>query len=63
MSTIRNELNEKAMEIEHMRMELNKQNNEEAMNAMDSLKRLIKTLEKENTTLKVREVMYFLFSL
>lgn len=52
MNKIHNELNEKVSEIKHLQLELTKRENE-AGEAVDSLKRFIKTLEKENTTLKV----------
>lgn len=52
MSKIHDELNEKVSEIKHLQMELKRQEDEEG-NAVDSLKRLIKALEKENTTLRV----------
>ncbi|CAI8607611.1 unnamed protein product [Vicia faba] len=47
------ELNVKASEIKHLRFELTRRKNEEAEEDFDSLKRLIKTLEKENNTLKI----------
>lgn len=50
---LHNELNEKVSEIKRLQLELTRQEGEEAGNAMDSSKRLIETLEKENTTLKV----------
>lgn len=51
-SKIQSELNEKASEIKHLQFELTRRQNEESAEAFDSLKRLIKTLENENTTLK-----------
>ncbi|KAK7349473.1 hypothetical protein VNO77_06865 [Canavalia gladiata] len=54
MSEIHNELNEKVSEIKHLQFELTRQENE-AVEAVDSLKKLIKTLEKENTTLKMEK--------
>lgn len=50
---LHNELNEKVSEIKRLQLELTRQEGEEAGNAMDSSKRLIETLEKENTALKV----------
>ncbi|KAG4940211.1 hypothetical protein JHK87_044082 [Glycine soja] len=52
MNKIHNELNEKVSEIKHLELELTRRENEGG-EAVDSLKRLIKTLEKENTTLKM----------
>lgn len=49
------ELNEKVSEIKRLQLELTRQKGEEASNAMDSSKRLIETLEKENTTLKMEK--------
>lgn len=49
------ELNEKVSEIKRLQLELTRQKSEEASNAMDSSKRLIETLEKENTTLKMEK--------
>ncbi|KAL2336091.1 hypothetical protein Fmac_010537 [Flemingia macrophylla] len=54
MSKIYSELNEKVSEIKHLQVELTKHENE-AGEFVDSLKRLIKTLEKENTTLKIEK--------
>lgn len=50
MSKIRNELNDKMSEINRLQMELNRR--ADADDA-ERLKRLIATLEKENTSLKV----------
>ncbi|KAG5021806.1 hypothetical protein JHK85_018148 [Glycine max] len=52
MNKIHTELNEKVSEIKHLQLELTRRENEGG-EAVDSLKRLIKTLEKENTTLKM----------
>ncbi|CAI8613215.1 unnamed protein product [Vicia faba] len=52
---LHNELNEKVSEIKRLQLELTRQEGEEAGNAMDSSKRLIETLEKENTTLKMEK--------
>ncbi|KEH18779.1 golgin candidate 3 isoform X2 [Medicago truncatula] len=54
-SKIQNELNEKASEIKHLQFELTRRQNEESVEAFDSLKRLIKTLENENTNLKMEK--------
>ncbi|MCH82161.1 golgin candidate 3-like, partial [Trifolium medium] len=53
MSKIQNELSEKASEIKHLQLDLTRRQNEEAGEAFNSLKRLIETLEKENTALKM----------
>ncbi|XP_061349825.1 golgin candidate 3 [Gastrolobium bilobum] len=53
MAKIRNELNEKVSEVKRLQSELTGRENKEAAEDVDSLKRLIKTLEKENTTLKM----------
>jgi len=55
-------LNEKASEIKHLQFELTKRQNEESAEAFDGLKRLIKTLENENTTLKVGRFMLYLLN-
>ncbi|XP_004510700.1 golgin candidate 3-like isoform X2 [Cicer arietinum] len=55
MNRIQNELNEKASEIMHLQFELTRRQNEETGEAFDSMKKLIKTLEKENTTLKMEK--------
>ncbi|XP_058737420.1 golgin candidate 3-like isoform X2 [Vicia villosa] len=52
---LHNELNEKVSEIKRLQLELTRQEGEEAGNAMDSSKRLIETLEKENSTLKMEK--------
>ncbi|CAK8542463.1 unnamed protein product [Lathyrus sativus] len=52
---LHNELNEKVSEIKGLQLELTRQEGEEAGNAMDSSKRLIETLEKENTSLKMEK--------
>ncbi|XP_047148670.1 golgin candidate 3-like, partial [Vigna umbellata] len=54
VNKIHNELNEQVSEIKHLQLELTKRENE-AGEAVDSLKRFIKTLEKENTTLKMEK--------
>ncbi|XP_054801937.1 golgin candidate 3-like isoform X2 [Prosopis cineraria] len=54
MSKIHDELNEKVSEIKCLRMELSRREDEDA-DAVDSLKKLIKSLEKENVTLKVEK--------
>ncbi|XP_019456353.1 PREDICTED: golgin candidate 3-like isoform X2 [Lupinus angustifolius] len=55
VSEVRNELNEKVSEIKRLQLELARRENEEAVEAVDNLKRLIKTLEKENTNLKMEK--------
>jgi hypothetical protein len=62
MSKIQNELNEKASEIKHLQLDLTRRQNEEAGEAFNSLKRLIETLEKENTALKVGRFILYLFN-
>jgi len=52
LNKIHNELNEKVSEIKDLQFEFTKRENG-AGEAVDSLKILIKTLEQENTTLKV----------
>ncbi|KAE9595453.1 hypothetical protein Lal_00031233 [Lupinus albus] len=55
VSKVHNELNEKVSEIKRLQLELARRENEEAVEAVDSLKRLIKTLEKENTNLMMEK--------
>ncbi|KAJ7962477.1 Golgin candidate 4 [Quillaja saponaria] len=55
MSEIRNELNEKVLEIKRLQIELNRREDEEAGNTVDSLRSQIADLKKENTTLKVEK--------
>ncbi|KAF7801277.1 golgin candidate 3-like isoform X1 [Senna tora] len=52
---IHDEVNEKASEVKRLQMELSRREDEDAANAVDSLKRLIKTLEKENVALKMEK--------
>ncbi|XVF73109.1 hypothetical protein PTKIN_Ptkin12aG0175100 [Pterospermum kingtungense] len=52
LSKIRNELNEKVIEIRRLQMELNRREDESADDTLENLKRVIATLEKENTHLK-----------
>lgn len=58
MSKLHNELNEKISEIKCLQLELTRREDEEAGDSVDSFKRLIETLEKENTTLKVSKFMH-----
>jgi len=58
VSKLHNELNEKISEIKRLQLELTRREDEEAGDAVDSLKKLIETLEKENTTLKVGRFMH-----
>lgn len=53
MSKIRNELNEKILEVKQLQMELNGQKDEDANDVLGNLKRVIARLEKENSSLKV----------
>ncbi|KAK7394702.1 hypothetical protein VNO78_15237 [Psophocarpus tetragonolobus] len=55
VSQLHNELNEKISEINRLQLELTRREDEEASDAVDSFKRLIATLEKENTTLKMEK--------
>ncbi|XP_022757472.1 golgin candidate 4-like isoform X6 [Durio zibethinus] len=55
LSKMRNELNEKIIEIRRLQMELNRRENESADDKHDNLKRVIATLEKENTHLKMEK--------
>jgi len=54
MSKLHNELNGKISEINRLQMELSRREDEET----NSFKRLIESLEKENTTLKVSKFMH-----
>ncbi|XP_019420904.1 PREDICTED: golgin candidate 3-like [Lupinus angustifolius] len=56
VNIVRSELNEKVSEIKRLQLELARRENEEAVEAVDSLKRLTKTLEKENSTLKMEKI-------
>ncbi|KAE9615820.1 hypothetical protein Lalb_Chr04g0259321 [Lupinus albus] len=56
VNIVRNELNEKVSEIKRLQFELARRENDEAVEAVDSLKRLTKTLEKENTILKMEKI-------
>jgi len=60
MSKLHNELNGKISEINRLQIELSRREDEETGD-MDSFKRLIETLEKENTTLKVSKFMHYFF--
>lgn len=53
MSNIQTELNEKISEIKRLQMELSRREDEDAGANTDNVKRMIITLEKENTNLKV----------
>ncbi|QHO34994.1 Golgin candidate [Arachis hypogaea] len=55
MTKIRDELNEKVSEIKGLQIELTRRESDVAGEAVDSLKRLVKTLEKENATLKMKK--------
>ncbi|WVZ08844.1 hypothetical protein V8G54_022190 [Vigna mungo] len=54
MSKLHNELNGKISEINRLQMELSRQEDEETSD-VDGFKRLIESLEKENTTLKLEK--------
>ncbi|KAL6290373.1 hypothetical protein ACE6H2_007883 [Prunus campanulata] len=55
ISKISNVLKEKMSEINRLQMELNRRENENADDVAGSLKRLIATLEKENSSLKIEK--------
>uniref|UniRef100_A0A0R0IIW4 GRIP domain-containing protein n=1 Tax=Glycine max TaxID=3847 RepID=A0A0R0IIW4_SOYBN len=55
VSKLHNELNEKISEIKCLQLELTRREDEEAGDSVDSFKRLIETIEKENTTLKLEK--------
>ncbi|XWS35844.1 hypothetical protein CRYUN_Cryun20dG0031000 [Craigia yunnanensis] len=55
LSKIRNELNEKIIEIRRLQMELNRREDESADDTLKNLKRVIATLQKENTHLKMEK--------
>ncbi|XP_057756048.1 golgin candidate 3-like [Arachis stenosperma] len=55
MAKIRDELNEKVSEIKRLQIELTRRESDVAGEVVDSLKRLVKTLEKENATLKMKK--------
>lgn len=56
LSKICNELNEKNLEIKRLQMELNRREDDDAGGVLDGLKRVIVGLEKENSSLKVRNL-------
>lgn len=53
MNKIRDELGRKLSEIRHLQMELSRKENAVANDAAEGLKRIITSLEKENSDLKV----------
>lgn len=53
MSVLRNELGEKISEIKRLQMELNRREDEGTDDVLESLKRVIASLEMENSSLKV----------
>ncbi|GJU88330.1 hypothetical protein Tco_1300753 [Tanacetum coccineum] len=55
MNNIRDELGRKSSEIRHLQMELNKKNNIKATDVTGGFKRLIASLEKENSDLKAEK--------
>ncbi|KAL1360515.1 hypothetical protein HN51_005915 [Arachis hypogaea] len=55
MSKLRDELNERVSEVKHLQLELTRREDEEPVEAVDTLKRLIQTLEKENTVLQMEK--------
>lgn len=58
MIQMRNELNEKISEMGRLEMELNRVEGEDAFD-VGSLKRVIASLEKENTVLRVQQFFSF----
>jgi hypothetical protein len=56
LSKVCNELNEKNLEIKRLQMELNRREDDDAGGVLDGLKRVIVGLEKENSSLKVRNL-------
>lgn len=65
MTKIRTELSHKVSELKQLQMELHERENKESNEARDSLRRVIETLQKENSNLKVSIVAftYFCFHL
>ncbi|KAK9279991.1 hypothetical protein L1049_013675 [Liquidambar formosana] len=55
MSKTHTELNEKISEIRRLQMELSRREDEDADDVVESLRRVIATLEKENTSLKMEK--------
>ncbi|KAK9068323.1 hypothetical protein SSX86_012434 [Deinandra increscens subsp. villosa] len=55
MDKIRDDLNRKISEIRQLQIELNKKGNTEANDAAESLKRVVASLEKENSNLKMEK--------
>lgn len=55
MSVLRNELGEKISEIQRLQMELNRREDEGTDDVLESLKRVIASLEKENSSLKMEK--------
>ncbi|MED6218921.1 hypothetical protein PIB30_031035 [Stylosanthes scabra] len=55
ISKLHDELNERVSEVKRLQLELTRRKDEEPVEAVDSLKRLIQTLEKENTTLQMEK--------
>ncbi|XP_057754660.1 golgin candidate 3 [Arachis stenosperma] len=55
MSKLRDELNERVLEVKCLQLELTRREDEEPVEAVDTLKTLIQTLEKENTALQMEK--------
>ncbi|XP_024996164.1 golgin candidate 4 isoform X3 [Cynara cardunculus var. scolymus] len=55
MNKIRDELSRKLFEIRHLQMELNRRENAEANDVAEDLRRIVATLEKENSDLKMEK--------
>lgn len=56
MTNIRAELSHKVSELKQLQMELHERDNDESNEAIDGLRRVIETLQKENSHLKVSVV-------
>ncbi|XP_028107649.1 uncharacterized protein LOC114306576 [Camellia sinensis] len=61
MNKIRDELNEKILEVRRLQIELTRRENAETDDIVDGLKRVIATLEQENNNLKVYTYHYYIF--
>uniref|UniRef100_A0A7N0T2A2 Golgin candidate 4 n=1 Tax=Kalanchoe fedtschenkoi TaxID=63787 RepID=A0A7N0T2A2_KALFE len=58
LSKLRSELDDKVTEITQLQIDLQRHNNQNADDVVDSLKRVIRTLEMENTTLKREKIEF-----
>lgn len=57
MSKIHNDLNEKISEIRRLQLELNRRNDDGVDNILENFKISMATLEKENASLKVGNIV------